>query len=310
VKHRELINASVAGSPTFTVQQTFALNPGIAATFPWLSVTAANWEQYQIHKLDFVYLPIAPTSTKGDLMLSPDYDASDPQPATEVQASDNSGTVEDVCWKVIRASLDVRAMMGLGPRRYVRTAAVAGDIKTFDVGKMFLITNNEADTSPIGKLWVEYDIEFFVPQNSPSTSTAPLSTSALLIASDQALTTATPATANFAVIAGNDPLGIGPGSSGVFTPPAGSYRLAVFMTAHDTATEAFTFVAQIKKNTTVVMGATGQDGSVAASSIPLSMGAVLNCNGSDTFSVTVDCIGAAGTLTLAGGLCSMQVSLA
>jgi len=39
--HRELIS-SVTGSAIFTVQNSFALNPGIAATFPWLSTQAAN----------------------------------------------------------------------------------------------------------------------------------------------------------------------------------------------------------------------------------------------------------------------------
>jgi hypothetical protein len=40
VKHRELVNASVAGSTSFTVQSTLAINPGLAATFPWLAPQA------------------------------------------------------------------------------------------------------------------------------------------------------------------------------------------------------------------------------------------------------------------------------
>lgn len=308
VVHRELVNASVAGSTSFAVQQTIALNPGLAASFPWLSVTAANWEQYKVHRLEAVYVPIAPTNTQGDIMLSPDYDASDPVPTTEVQAGNNAGTVQDSCWSTIRLRLDPQAMMGLGPRRFVRQSAVAGDVKTFDVGKLFVCSNNQTGTAAIGKLWLEYDIEFFVPQNSPNTDSIPLSTSFQHLATPMSLTTATAKGIQFDTI-DDDPLSIGSPTLGAFTPPAGSYRVEAFVTVLDNSNEVLEFVLQLFKNGSVVAT---QLSLVAAcssgESAPVAIGAVINCNGTDTFTVKATATGAAGTLTVSNA--QLLVSLA
>jgi len=38
------------------------------------------------------------------------------------------------------------------------------DIKTYDVGNLFVCTNGQANTNLIGELWIEYDVEFTTPQ--------------------------------------------------------------------------------------------------------------------------------------------------
>jgi hypothetical protein len=311
VVHRELVNASIAGSTTFTVQQTLALNPGLAATFSWLSVQAANWEQYQVHRLEAVYIPIAPTSSQGDIMLSPDYDASDPVPTTEVQAGNNAGTVQDSCWANVRLRLDQKAMMGLGPRRFVRQSAVAGDVKTFDVGKLFVCTNNETGTSVIGKLWLEYDIEFFVPQNSPNTDTIPLSTSFYALHTTETFTSTVPKAVVFDSTK-YDPLGIGAPVVGVFTPPAGSYRVETSVSFTDSASEAFTASLLFYKNGVAITDSDSQAGSGAGigagAGFQISNICVINCNGTDTFAIEATLTGAAGTLSAIAG--QLLVSLA
>jgi len=168
IAHRELVLSSVAGSTGFTVQNSLALNPGLTTTFPWLAPQAQQWEMYKVHRLRAEWIPIASTGTAGDVYLSPNYDASDPQPTTEVQAANNVNAVVDSVWKVLSCDLDPSSMMGLGPRKYVRPCAVAGDIKTFDIGKLFVCSNNEANTNTVGKLYLSYDFEFFTPQNDPS----------------------------------------------------------------------------------------------------------------------------------------------
>jgi len=300
VVHRELVNASVAGSTSFVVQQSIALNPGLAASFPWLSVQAANWEQYRIHRLEAVYVPIAPTNTQGDIMLSPDYDASDPVPTTEVQAGNNAGTVQDSCWANIRLRLDPQAMMGLGPRRFVRQSAVAGDVKTFDVGKLFVCSNNQTGPAAVGKLWLEYDIEFFVPQNSPNTDSIPLSTSLFSLASPVGFTTNTAKALQFDTV-DFDPLSIGAPISGVFTPPAGSYALMATAETFDSSNETMSSIIAIYKNGVAVTRFSNQANAAGTSSgeiMNVALNGVINMNGTDTFQVEFTLDGAAGTLTV------------
>ncbi len=168
IQHRELI-ASISGSTAFTVQNTFPLNPGLYGTFPWLSTQAAGWEQYKFHRLKFCYYSRCATSVPGSMMLVPDYDAADSAPVTEQIASSYRDVVEEVPWTPeFTCALDPKAMIEPGDRKYVRTTALAAnlDVKTYDSGVLFACT---VDGTAVnwGKLWVEYDVEFFVPQLPP-----------------------------------------------------------------------------------------------------------------------------------------------
>lgn len=166
--HRELV-ASIAGTTAFTIAQTLALNPGIAATFPWLATQAVGWEQYRFNRLDFEYFTRTGSNVPGSIMLVPDYDAGDSAPLTEQIASAFEDVVEDAPWKDLCCKLRPRAMHSMGPKKFVRTGPLpAGqDIKTTDVGNLFLATTDGTAVS-WGKLWVEYDIEFFTPQLPPA----------------------------------------------------------------------------------------------------------------------------------------------
>jgi hypothetical protein len=103
------------------------------------------------------------------MMLVPDYDAADSAPSTEQIASDYEEAIETVPWVMeVCCNLDPRAMAEPGDRKYVRTAALASnlDVKTYDAGTMFVCTVDGSSTN-WGKLWVEYDVEFFKPQLPP-----------------------------------------------------------------------------------------------------------------------------------------------
>lgn len=168
VVHRELI-ASVTGTTAFTVAQSFALNPGISATFPWLSVMAQTWEQYRFRSLRFCYYTRTGSNVPGSVILAPDYDAADAAPVSEQVASNYTDAAEDAPWKDIECVLTRLDMAGGQKRHFTRTGALAAnlDIKTYDVGQLHLCTIDGTAVA-WGKLWVEYDVEFFVPQLPPN----------------------------------------------------------------------------------------------------------------------------------------------
>jgi len=165
--HRELV-ASITGSGAFTVAQALALNPGIAASFPWLSNEAAGWEKYKFNGLRFCYYTRTGSNVPGSMMLAPDYDASDAAPASEVAASSYEDTEEDAPWKDICCALATRELMGDMKERYVRTGTLAAnqDIKMYDCGNLFACT---VDGTAVnwGKLWVEYDVTLITPHTPP-----------------------------------------------------------------------------------------------------------------------------------------------
>lgn len=171
VVHRELIGSVSGGASTaFSVNSTFALNPGLSSTFPWLSIIAEAWEQYRFNSLKVCYYTRCSTQTAGSVLLVTDYDAADPAPATEFIASSYEDTAEDAPWKDICSDLRPSAMFPMGPKKFLRTSALAAneDIKTYDAGNLFVCTVDSAAAAGWGKIWLEYDVSFFVPQQASS----------------------------------------------------------------------------------------------------------------------------------------------
>jgi hypothetical protein len=164
ISHREIIG-SINGSVGFTVN-SFHLNPGVASTFTWLATQASGWEQYTFVSLKLEYVTCTATSTVGSVILSPEYDPTEPEPTTEAEAVNTMDSVEDAAWKTFSCDLSHAAMFPTGPRKYVRTGMVSGDLRTYDVGVLHVCTVGMAGTSMVGKLWADYTIDLCVPQSS------------------------------------------------------------------------------------------------------------------------------------------------
>lgn len=302
--HRELVG-SVSGSTSFNVTR-YALNPGLSLTFPWLSSQATGWEQYRFNMLKFEYITRCATSTAGSVILSPEYDPSDAPPANEAAATNAMDSVEDAPWKNISCSLTTTAMFPQGPRKFIRSSNVAGDVRNFDAGAFFLCTVEEAGTDPIGKLWVEYDVELFVPQTAVQ---APVGTQTSMFAmtADQTFVTGV----SGALYLGGvivDALRIGIPALGVYTPPAGAYRILLSVRSSDSAAELFTTTFTLYKNG-VSSGFTSvvEDDSTAGGDRVQTLLGYLSMNGSDTFQIQATMIGAAGTLKAMTGSTFLQL---
>jgi hypothetical protein len=60
-------------------------------------------------------------------------------------------------------------MFPLGNRKQIRYFNVPGDVNIYDAGIMYVCTLGQASTAEIGKLWVDYEVEFHIPQSIPIT---------------------------------------------------------------------------------------------------------------------------------------------
>lgn len=154
-----------------TVVTPYALNPGVASTFPYLSTIAPSFEQYRFHRLSFEYIPRVPATAMGNVMLIPEYDPSDPPPGDEVSAASATGSAQFPVWTSGTVRFDPKSMDVPAPRKFVRTSPlVLGDLKTHDVGQLFVLTSAVSPiiSGPQGVLWVDYDVELFAPQTTSS----------------------------------------------------------------------------------------------------------------------------------------------
>lgn len=167
----ELVDASmqfvVAGS-VFDVFKRLRLNPGSQGTFPWLSGVAKNYESYRFKKLRFTFITRCSTSSEGTLYLSPDYDAADAQPTSEVVLANNSDTKESPVYRNVTVVLNPEKMNRLYKAHSVmddaRFAGTSQDVKTLDVGQLFIAGEFNFNPQKLGKLMVEYEVELYEPQ--------------------------------------------------------------------------------------------------------------------------------------------------
>ncbi len=166
VRHREYI-ADILGSVAYAVT-SFSINPGLPATFPWLSQLANLFESYRFNKLVFQYRTQAATAATGKAMLSVDWDAADATPTSKVQQLQERTKMDDASWKNFDLPCDLADLLKFGVQRYTRSAGLSAnlDIKTYDVGNLLVGTQGQAGTAAIGELWVEYDLELITPQTS------------------------------------------------------------------------------------------------------------------------------------------------
>jgi len=171
VKHTEYIADVSSQSAAFAVTG-YSINPGLNVTFPWLANLGLNFESYKFRKLHFQYKPICPTTTPGKVMLAVDYDAADLAPNSKVVINSYESSASSSVWDECTQISTLSNLLKFGVQRYVRTGAVPAntDIKTYDVGKLYVATSNTpATATTLGELYVSYEVELLTPQLSTST---------------------------------------------------------------------------------------------------------------------------------------------
>lgn len=167
--------ANVKGSILFK-SESYYLNPGQSATFPWLSTIAKQFEKYRTRYCEFYYKPtvsgFATNGQTGKVMLSFDYDASDPPPASKIQVEDTHPHEDCMPYEEMCISLDPR-QLNSQDSKYIRPAGLpaSSDIKTYDGGLLTISTQGQVDGTDIGELRVRYSFDLLIPVLESTTTT-------------------------------------------------------------------------------------------------------------------------------------------
>jgi len=167
--HREKVaKLTTPGTGTFTVLGTFPLNPGLSTFAPWIANEAQGWEYYRFNRVRYIWVPTSGTAVAGNIIMAPDYDASDAAPVGETFMSAYTDCEEANVWARFAAELTPDLLNAQDRRKLVRLGALSAnqDIKLYDSGNFFVVSADDAVANS-GKLWVEYDVEFYDPQTPP-----------------------------------------------------------------------------------------------------------------------------------------------
>lgn len=231
VSHEEFI-MDVNGSPLF-LNQKLPINPGLVDLFPWLAQMAPLYESYRFESLEFAYESACTTNQNGTVMLAVDYDSSDSQAATKKQLATYRNYVKSNTW-VSCVNRSLREDLNKQKSYFVRSGSLAAnsDIKLYDVGFLNLAVQGQADTAPVGELYVRYRVRLMTPQ---------LEDNGLGLARSSRSTATT--LASTPVITGNAPFAVsGTGASTVFTS-LGPYQGVATAVVTGTTLTAITMTA-------------------------------------------------------------------
>lgn len=312
VRHRELVVSSLPGSTLFTIQNTLQINPGLIL-FPWLSLQAQGWEQYVINSMTVQYVPITSATTVGDILLVPDFDCSDAAPSNEVAAANNYLSVTNSCWNPINLRLSKSQLMNPGPRKYIRRSLLAGDIKTYDAANIYIITSGQASTAAVGKIYIEYDIDLFFPSAAMPAAVPPAETTVIQSAGSQTIPRNVLTNLLFAAINYGDGLRIFPTTvfpATVFTMPSCCVRIQVTTTARSDNVARCIFDLQLRRNGLNIPTAQAcyVEVSFANSGITNHADYVVQFTQGDTFSVHLNALTSAGTITVEQVNCNITLA--
>jgi len=182
VRHKEYLG-EILSSTGFVVRKSLTLNPGIAATFPWLSTIASNFQEYTFKGIVFHYIPTsghAITGTNpaiGSVMMQTSYRTTDSAPTSKLEMLNEYYSAEAAPDTTFAHPIECDPKENPFNVQYVRTGEVpAGDSTLiYDLGKTHIaVSGNPANSNVVGDLWVSYEVELRKPiLHSNVTSLAP-----------------------------------------------------------------------------------------------------------------------------------------
>lgn len=244
LRHREYI-CDITATTAFT-NQTFDINPGLYASFPWLSQVAKAFELYRLRGLVYefkstssdTFLSGASSGTAlGTVIMATQYNSLNPGFTNALQMENHEFA------NAAKPSVDfyhpVECKKSLIPASelYIRDGAVpsGGDIRLFDLGQFNIATTGmQSNAGVLGQLWCTYEVEFY---QHAFTAPATILTDHII---NSSCTSAAPLGASHSFATGNS-LGLGITSTTITFPT--SVKVGKFMVLMRYIRAAAAFVA-------------------------------------------------------------------
>lgn len=166
---RSELLGDLMGTKVFSIQ-TIPINPGLKYPFKLCSKWAANYDFYVIRHLRFRVEPNSGTNITGSIGMVYDYDPTDVNPQTERDLYAFYHAKLQDAWHECDGNFEPGMVKGR-KKFFVRnetTALGSGKNRAqCDPALFYLSTSNfSVDNLPVGKLFIDYDIDFYDPHEA------------------------------------------------------------------------------------------------------------------------------------------------
>jgi len=175
--HREYVGELITGEndPSSGLSaykiQSFPINPGNSSLFPWLSLSAGGFQEYEIQGMLVDLVSEASTFAQnlalGTIMMAAEYNPVALPPANkvallELEYSSSCKTSESLIMPIECARVndsETHLFIALD-NDYLGT-----DARTFNLGEIYVATQGApAETAKVAEIWVTYQIALFKPK--------------------------------------------------------------------------------------------------------------------------------------------------
>lgn len=173
LRHREYIG-DVSSTTSFATT-SYSVNPGLPATFPYLSAVAQNFQEYDFRGLVFEFKSTSAdalnsTNTAlGTVILAAQYNATDDVFVDKQQMLNEMWSIDT------KPSSNVLLPIECDPKenpfkvQYIRTGALSttqGSMLQYDLCNLVVGTYGSQAAAVVGELWATYEVELRKPKLS------------------------------------------------------------------------------------------------------------------------------------------------
>jgi len=180
IRHREYICDIKSFGSAFAMVNAngFSLNPGLSATFPWLSAIADGFTQYRFDGLIFHFVStsgaLSTSQALGEIIMCVNYDIAESaftnkqQMLNEVMSVSKVPSVDCECPVECLPSQSTSNGF-LFIRNQTNVSSNTQDKRFYDLGNFYVATQGQTVADPVagvalGELWVTYQVSLFKPQ--------------------------------------------------------------------------------------------------------------------------------------------------
>jgi len=179
VTHREfLTNLTSVGTGFYSTQ--YIVNPGVSATFPWLSVMAPLYQKYRFRQLLFEFRSMsseyASGAALGTVVIASNYNANDAAFASKAAMENSSFAVSCKPSEDMVHAVECKNKMTSQTWFYTRDGYNAPSaVQLYDLCNTTVATSGLSAPvgTVIGEIWVTYTVEFMETVLPPAPAAQP-----------------------------------------------------------------------------------------------------------------------------------------
>lgn len=176
VEHEEYVTDILSDVLNEFAYDTFAMQPGVLESFPWLSGLATQYESYQFEMLHLKYKPACGSSQGGQVSISIDYDPADNGTTlTKQELYNMEGTKVGPMWEELVLVADPKALKKIGPQRFTNTTSAVSSFEALrSAGNVYVATTQTNGLTAgaagvfnqvsLGSFWIKYRVILETPQ--------------------------------------------------------------------------------------------------------------------------------------------------